>query len=247
MRLSKTLSRFVQTLAILCLTAPTAAHANTADVPTSEPEVREPEVREPAVREPAVREPAVREPAVREPAVREPPAPPPRPRRPQPKPVEPEEDSGEMTAPKYVSLSGPRVGVSFLQGKSFKSLQERVEGAYPFVTTLGWQFEHAWLSGDDGTAGLVEIVPTVSGFNQSLFIPGVNALFGVRSGSGLEFAVGGQVAVVGGQEMFSAGALFAAGVTVHTKSLNFPIDLIWVSSQQSNRIGIVVGFSAITK
>ena len=227
MQLSKTISKLIQGLAVLSLVAPAAALANAAAEPTSDSDVVTPP-------EPAAELPP-------------PPPPPPRPRRPLPRPVERVIDYSDMPTAKYMSLSGPRVGVSFLQGKSYRSLQARVDGAYPFVTMLGWQFEHAWLAGDDGTAGLIEIVPTVSGFNQGLFIPGINALFGVRSSSGLEFGAGGQISVVGGDEMFSAGALFAVGVTVHTKSLNFPIDLIWVSSQQSNRIAVVAGFSGIAK
>ena len=41
----------------------------------------------------------------------------------------------------------------------------------------------------------------------------------------------------------SVGALFAAGATVRTEGLNFPIHLVWVMSQESQRVGLVVGFS----
>lgn len=147
--------------------------------------------------------------------------------------------------PQHLVLSGPRVGVSFLQGKSYASLKEHVgRDAYPFVTIVGWQFEHAWLEGKNGTAGLIEIVPTISGFNQGLVVPGINLLIGLRSASGLEAGMGGQLSVVGGRDVFAGGALFAVGATVRGDALNLPIHLVWVTSAGSQRVGIVFGFSA---
>ncbi|MSP93526.1 MAG: hypothetical protein EXR79_17330 [Myxococcales bacterium] len=146
--------------------------------------------------------------------------------------------------PNYMSLSGPRMGVSFLNGRSYKALQARVgESAYPIVTVIGWQFEHAWMASKSGTAGLVEIVPTIAGFNQGVFAPGLNLVMGIRSASGIEGGMGVQASISDERMPLSVGALFAGGATVRTEGLNFPIHLVWVMSQESQRVGIVVGFS----
>ena len=147
-------------------------------------------------------------------------------------------------APAYMSLSGPRMGVSFLNGRSYKALQARVgDSAYPIVTVIGWQFEHAWMASKSGTAGLVEIVPTIAGFNQGVFAPGLNLIMGIRSASGIEGGMGVQATISDERMPLSVGALFASGATVRTEGLNFPIHLVWVMSQESQRVGLVVGFS----
>ena len=101
---------------------------------------------------------------------------------------------------KRVDLSGPRLGITVLTGETAKIFKSpKIDGGYdaiPVLTQFGYQFEINYLN-EGNFQALFEIIPVIVGLDQSLFVPVLNLLNGLRSSkSGLEFGFGPQISVV---------------------------------------------------
>ncbi len=94
----------------------------------------------------------------------------------------------------HLNLQGPRFGYSFIFGKTADILQQSTEtggfDAYPAMFQFGYQFEFQYLN-EGNYQALFEIIPTVSGIDQQMFIPSVALLNGFRNTkNGWELAIG---------------------------------------------------------
>ena len=136
-------------------------------------------------------------------------------------------------------LAGPRVGVTYLTpGFMSEELETSV------ITQYGWQWESRFA--DNGNvAGLVEWVVVVGGMEQQMFLPSISSLVGVRTGEGMEYAVGPNLSATGINMVFTIGKNFKS------VDLNFPVNLafvpngnVWCEDEDSGaRISIMVGFN----
>ena len=115
-------------------------------------------------------------------------------------------------------LSGPRVGMTIITNGS---LSDRLESN--FMTQFGYQFEKQ-IAGDEQIAGLIEGIVMIGGLEQGLFIPSVSGLFGARTASGFEFAMGPNLSLAG------AGLVIGVGKTIRMGSINIPINFAFVPS-----------------
>ena len=93
-----------------------------------------------------------------------------------------------------VNLSGPRSGFMYVMGDEGKRLSApRSNGgynSYPVMFQFGYQFEVQYLN-EGNYQALFEFLPTVSGFNQNVFIPSVTVMNGFRNNkNGWEIAFG---------------------------------------------------------
>jgi hypothetical protein len=93
-----------------------------------------------------------------------------------------------------VNLSGPRSGFAYFTGESGRLLQapksEGGYGSYPVMFQFGYQFEVQYLN-EGNYQALFEFLPTVSGFNQNVFIPSLTVMNGFRNNKhGWEIAFG---------------------------------------------------------
>lgn len=93
-----------------------------------------------------------------------------------------------------VNLSGPRSGFTYFTGEAGRLIQaprsEGGYGSYPLMFQFGYQFEAQYLN-EGNYQALFEFLPTVSGFNQNVFIPSVTVMNGFRNNKhGWEIAFG---------------------------------------------------------
>ncbi len=93
-----------------------------------------------------------------------------------------------------VNLSGPRSGFTYVMGEAGARLQaNRDVGGYnssPVLFQFGYQFEVQYLN-EGNYQALFEFLPTVSGFNQNVFIPSITIMNGFRNNkNGWEIAFG---------------------------------------------------------
>lgn len=94
-----------------------------------------------------------------------------------------------------LNLSGPRFGFTFFTGVAgdviaAKSNEGGFNGRPNFMYNLGYQFEIQYLNAGKLQA-LFEIIPMITGMEQSLFLPTINVLHGLRHNiHGYEIAVG---------------------------------------------------------
>ena len=147
----------------------------------------------------------------------------------------------EVPAPYHMKLNGPRLGVTLIApGKMADRLKEDYN-ADPVISQFGWQFETRIFHSDNGAAGLVEFVPLIGGLEQGLFLPSATALIGLRSRTGYEFGVGPNVSLAG------AGLAVAAGTTITSGNMNFPINFAAVPGRGGARYSMLIGFNYRTR
>jgi len=167
---------------------------------------------------------------------------------------------GLLTANAQIEkLAGPRIGFTLLtHGSSADFINDRsseyteydevwTEGQkIAFISQYGWQWETRFVDNGD-VAGLVEWVLVVGGMEQGMFLPAVSSLVGIRTGNGMEAAIGPNLSMSGIGMVFTIGKNFKSG------DLNFPVNIAFVPGKSSAwgdggeptgaRISIILGFN----
>ena len=169
---------------------------------------------------------------------------------------------GLLTANAQIEkLAGPRIGFTLLtHGSSADFINDRGE-AYndvthqeywtegqkiAFISQYGWQWETRFVDNGE-VAGLVEWVLVVGGMEQGMFLPAVSSLVGIRTGNGMEAAIGPNLSLSGIGMVFTIGKNFKSG------DLNFPVNIAFVPGKSSAwgdggeptgaRISLILGFN----
>jgi hypothetical protein len=136
-----------------------------------------------------------------------------------------------------VSLSGPRFGLTHLdEGVRAKLLERDIE-VRATVSQFGWQFEKQFYTGSSGLTALNEWIVLVGGLEQSVALPSVSWMVGLRTSGGSEFGFGPNVTPAGAGMAFAAGTTFAAG------PMNVPVNVAVVASKSGMRVSFLTGFS----
>ena len=100
-----------------------------------------------------------------------------------------------------LNLSGPRLGATFFSPQTYSFLHApETDGGFgartPVMFMFGYQFELQYINSGKLQA-LFEIIPSVTGIDQGLFIPSLTILNGLRHNvSGWEFAIGPTFGIV---------------------------------------------------
>ncbi|MBN4081506.1 hypothetical protein JYU23_00090 [bacterium AH-315-C07] len=99
-----------------------------------------------------------------------------------------------------VVLNGPRMGIAYITGDKGQRLQDnRKNGGYdiyPYMAQFGYQHEVQYLN-EGNFQAVFEMIVTVSGIDQGLFIPSLTFMNGFRNNKyGLEFAFGPTFGIV---------------------------------------------------
>ena len=136
-----------------------------------------------------------------------------------------------------VNLSGPRFGLSLLADGVVDKLAERNLTVGSHVSQFGWQFEKQFFTKDSGLTMVSEWVALVGGLDQSVAIPSVSWLVGVRTRDGAEFGVGPNITPAG------TALVLATGMTFRTGSFNIPVNVAVVPSKSGSRVTILTGLS----
>jgi len=138
---------------------------------------------------------------------------------------------------RVISLSGPRLGATFLSDGIVRKLDSNGVQVKPVVTQFGWQFEKQFLNTGSGPSAVTEWVLLFGGMEQGTFLPSLTWLVGLRNQRGAEFGVGPNLSPAG------SALAFAAGVTVRAGNLNFPLNLAVVPSKSGIRVSVLCGFT----
>src|SRR6476469_5289767 len=88
-----------------------------------------------------------------------------------------------------LSLSGAAVGITFLSEGLVKDSNESSLDVGQNITQFGWQFERQFYSKRSGVTALNEWVFLLGGLDQSVAIPSLSWLVGLRTTEGAEFGV----------------------------------------------------------
>jgi len=136
-----------------------------------------------------------------------------------------------------LDLSGPRFGMTMLSDGVVKALADRDVSVSSTISQFGWQFEKQFYSKASGVTALNEWVVLVGGLDQSVVIPSVSWLVGLRTKEGAEFGVGPNVTPAGAALVIAAGVTFRAGV------LNIPMNFAVVPTKEGTRVTVLTGFT----
>ncbi|HUQ88546.1 MAG TPA: hypothetical protein VM096_13370 [Vicinamibacterales bacterium] len=141
--------------------------------------------------------------------------------------------------PETMSLSGPRVGMTYLSPNVVDQIKEEFDhDLNPVISQFGWQFEKRFMSSDTGATAVTEWVVLLGGIDQGVVIPSLTWLVGMRTVGGVEFAAGPNLSPAG------AGVAIAAGVTMRVGNLNVPFNAAVVPSANGPRFSFLLGFNA---
>jgi hypothetical protein len=136
-----------------------------------------------------------------------------------------------------VSLAGPRIGMTVLSPGVVDKLRERRVEVGPVITQFGWQIEKQFFSTNSGLTAVTEWVGLLGGLEESVAIPSLTWMVGLRTRSGAEFGVGPNITPAGAALAVAAGVTFRAGV------LNVPINVAYVPSKAGPRVSVLTGFN----
>jgi len=138
---------------------------------------------------------------------------------------------------KTADLSGPRFGLTLLADGVVKKLEERAIIVGPHISQFGWQFEKQFYTKDSGVTMVTEWVALVGGLEQSVVLPSLSWLVGVRTRDGAEFGIGPNVTPAGTSLVLATGMTFRAG------ALNIPVNIAVAPSKSGSRVSVLSGFS----
>lgn len=136
------------------------------------------------------------------------------------------------------NLSGPRFGVTFLsEGVVAKLREERHLTVGPHISQFGWQFEKLFFTQPSGVSMVTEMIGLMGGLEQSVAIPSLSWMVGVRTRDGAEFGIGPNVTPAG------SALVLAAGMTFRSGALNIPVNVAVVPSKAGTRVTLLTGLS----
>lgn len=136
-----------------------------------------------------------------------------------------------------VSLAGPRFGLTMLTDGVVEKLGEATLDVTSPITQFGWQFEKQFYGRSGGVTAVSEWVVLLGGLEQSVAIPSLTWMVGIRTRGGAEFGIGPNITPAGAALAIAAGATFRAG------PLNVPLNLAVVPSKSGMRVSVLTGFS----
>jgi hypothetical protein len=138
---------------------------------------------------------------------------------------------------KTADLSGPRFGLTLLADGVVRELEKREITVSPHISQFGWQFERQFFTKSSGVTMVTEWVALLGGLEQSVALPSLSWMVGVRTRDGAEFGIGPNVTPAGTALVLATGMTFRAGV------LNIPVNVAVVPSSAGTRVTLLTGFS----
>jgi hypothetical protein len=138
---------------------------------------------------------------------------------------------------KTADLSGPRFGITLLADGVVKRLEERHIVVGPHISQFGWQFEKQFYTKEGGLTMVSEWVALVGGLEQSVALPSLSWVVGIRTRDGAEFGIGPNITPAG------SALVVAAGMTLRSGALNVPLNVAVVPAKSGLRVSLLSGFS----
>jgi hypothetical protein len=118
-----------------------------------------------------------------------------------------------------------------------KKLEDRNIKVGPHISQFGWQFEKQFYTRGSGVTMVSEWVGLVGGLDQSVVLPSLSWIVGIRTRDGAEFGIGPNVTPAG------TALVLATGMTFRTGALNIPVNVAVVPSKAGTRVSVLSGFS----
>jgi hypothetical protein len=138
---------------------------------------------------------------------------------------------------KTADLSGPRFGFTLLGDGVIKELEQRDITVGPIISQFGWQLEKQFYTRGSGVTMVTEWIGLLGGLDQSVVLPSLSWMVGVRTRDGAEFGIGPNITPAGTALVLATGMTFRAG------AVNIPVNVAVVPSKAGTRVSVLTGFS----
>lgn len=144
------------------------------------------------------------------------------------------------------NLGGPRLGVTYVtgHGELWNTLERN--GVGRVISQFGWHFEYQVIPVGGGPQFVIEFVPMIGGVEYGKVIPSGSLAMGIRFPSGIEFGLGPNVLLTGGDEVVKSGLLIGVGKSFGYGGVSIPLNLVWVRNPDGNRFSFVFGYAIRT-
>lgn len=142
------------------------------------------------------------------------------------------------------NLGGPRLGISYVTGQKdlWNRLQEKKMGRT--LSQFGWHFEYQVIPEGGGPQFVVQIVPLVAGVEYGKFIPSGTLAMGVRFPNGIEFGLGPNLLVVGGNgDAIKTALVLGLGKSFNYGGVSIPLNLVYATNPDGNRVSVIFGYA----
>lgn len=142
------------------------------------------------------------------------------------------------------NLGGPRLGITYVTGEKDLWYRLNRKNMGRTLSQFGWHFEYQVIPEGGGPQFVVQFVPLVAGVEYGKLIPSATLAMGVRFPNGIEFGLGPNLMVVGGEN----GAIKTALVLGLGKSFNYggvsiPLNLVYATNPDGNRVSVIFGYA----
>lgn len=139
------------------------------------------------------------------------------------------------------NLGGPRLGLTFVPGNSSLSRDLETEGMRSMLSQFGWHFEWQVIPDGGGPQFVVQLVPLLAGVEYGKVLLSTTLGLGIRLPSGIEFGLGPNLSITG--KGGSPALMATIGKSLDYSGVSIPINLVWVTNPDGNRISIIFGYA----
>ncbi|KAA3618293.1 MAG: hypothetical protein D8M58_20535 [Calditrichaeota bacterium] len=154
------------------------------------------------------------------------------------------------------NMGGPRLGVTVIPGNGRLVQKLKDEGIGSTISQFGWHFEWQVVPKGGGPSFIVEFIPLVGGVEYGKVIPSATLAMGIRMPNGIEFGIGPNV-LIGLTEKKAEGIgdpvkkktdlqsalTIAVGKSINYSGVSIPINLVYTTNPDGNRISVVFGYA----
>jgi len=144
------------------------------------------------------------------------------------------------------NLGGPRLGITYVPGDNelFNELKNKEMDR--MLSQFGWHFEYQVIPDGGGPQFVVQFVPLVAGVEYGKLVPSATLAMGVRFSGGIEFGLGPNLLVTGGDKAVRTSLIMGIGKSFNYGGVSIPLNLVFAKSPEGNRISFILGY-AISK
>lgn len=142
----------------------------------------------------------------------------------------------DTTTLEEVSLSGPRIGFTYVTGPAARARLAEYE-LDPFMSQFGWHFEQIVLPRRGGPAFVIQEVLLVGAVDQGRAVPSATMLLGIRMPGGFEFGMGPNLSPTG------AALAIGVGKSINYGGVAIPLNLAIVRSPGALRTSFLFGYA----
>jgi len=140
------------------------------------------------------------------------------------------------------SMSGPRMGFTYIPGDSPMYQKAKADEMGRLVSQFGWHFE--WTIAPEyfeGPEFVVEYIPLISGVEYNKFIPSMTLAFGIRFPFGFEFGMGPNMQIT--SDNVTTSLVIAVGQSIDFGGIRIPLNLAYVKNPKGDRVTFLFGYA----